>query len=138
MELINKLQAIGNAIREKSGTSDLLTLDDMAEQIKNMESSANIEIVTSYDANSSNIVTKLENNYKQLFIILSACAGDEDEQAYVTCTATFKVSEIVNKNQKYGGRKMALAIYKGENVKSGDEVTTLSWWGGHGVIIGIN
>ena len=33
MALINKLEAIGDAIREKTGTSDLLTLDEMATAI---------------------------------------------------------------------------------------------------------
>lgn len=37
MALINKLSAIGNAIREKTGKTDLLTLDQMPEEIKSIE-----------------------------------------------------------------------------------------------------
>lgn len=36
MALISKLEAIGNAIREKTGKSDLLSLDDMATEITNL------------------------------------------------------------------------------------------------------
>lgn len=37
MALINKLSAIGNAIREKTGKTDLLTLDQMPQEIKGIE-----------------------------------------------------------------------------------------------------
>ena len=37
MALINKLSAIGNAIREKTGKKDLLTLDQMPQEIKDIE-----------------------------------------------------------------------------------------------------
>lgn len=37
MALINKLSAIGNAIREKTGKVDLLTLDQMPEEISGIE-----------------------------------------------------------------------------------------------------
>jgi hypothetical protein len=37
MALTNKLSAIGNAIREKTGKTDLLTLDQMPEEIKGIE-----------------------------------------------------------------------------------------------------
>ena len=37
MALINKLSDIGNAIREKTGKTDLLTLDQMPEEIKGIE-----------------------------------------------------------------------------------------------------
>lgn len=38
MALINKLSAIGEAIREKTGKEDLLTLDEMPQAIKDIES----------------------------------------------------------------------------------------------------
>jgi hypothetical protein len=38
MALINKLSAIGEAIREKTGKEDLLTLDEMPAEIKSIES----------------------------------------------------------------------------------------------------
>ena len=37
MALINKLENIGEALREKTGKSDLLTLDEMVEEIKAIE-----------------------------------------------------------------------------------------------------
>lgn len=37
MALINKLSAIGNAIREKTGKTDLLTLEQMPQEIKSIE-----------------------------------------------------------------------------------------------------
>lgn len=37
MALTNKLSAIGNAIREKTGKTDLLTLEQMSEEIKGIE-----------------------------------------------------------------------------------------------------
>lgn len=37
MALINKLSAIGNAIREKTGKTDLLTLDQMPQEISSIE-----------------------------------------------------------------------------------------------------
>ena len=37
MALTNKLSAIGNALREKTGRTDLLTLDQMPEEIKGIE-----------------------------------------------------------------------------------------------------
>lgn len=40
MALINKLSAIGNAIREKTGKTDLLTLDQMPQEISSIETSS--------------------------------------------------------------------------------------------------
>ena len=37
MALTDKLTAIGNAIREKTGGTDLLTLDQMATEISNIQ-----------------------------------------------------------------------------------------------------
>ncbi len=37
MALIKKLEAIGDSIREKTGKTDLLTLDNMAAEIKEMK-----------------------------------------------------------------------------------------------------
>ena len=37
MALINKLSAIGDAIREKTGKSELLTLDAMPDEIRGIE-----------------------------------------------------------------------------------------------------
>ena len=44
MALTNKLSAIGNAIREKTGKTDLLTLDQMPQEIKGIETGGDTEV----------------------------------------------------------------------------------------------
>lgn len=46
MALTNKLSAIGNAIREKTGGTDLLTLDQMATEISNIQGGGTVEELT--------------------------------------------------------------------------------------------
>lgn len=46
MALTNKLSAIGNAIREKTGGTDLLTLDQMATEIANIQGGGTVEELT--------------------------------------------------------------------------------------------
>lgn len=46
MALTNKLSAIGNAIREKTGGTDLLTLDQMANEIANIQGGGTVEELT--------------------------------------------------------------------------------------------
>ena len=46
MALTNKLSAIGDAIREKTGGTDLLTLDQMATEISNIQGGGTVEELT--------------------------------------------------------------------------------------------
>lgn len=46
MALTDKLSAIGNAIREKTGGTDLLTLDQMATEISNIQGGGTVEELT--------------------------------------------------------------------------------------------
>ena len=46
MALTNKLSAIGNAIREKTGGTDLLTLDQMPTEISNIQGGGTVEELT--------------------------------------------------------------------------------------------
>lgn len=48
MALIDKIKAIADAIREKTGSTGLLTLDEMAEMIEFMDTSGSGEIPTTY------------------------------------------------------------------------------------------
>ena len=49
MALTDKLTAIGNAIREKTGKSDLLTLDQMPTEIRSITTAQGIYIPTDED-----------------------------------------------------------------------------------------
>lgn len=51
MALINKLKAIADAIRKKTGTTDPLTLDEMADKITNLESTEDTYILVDEDGN---------------------------------------------------------------------------------------
>ena len=46
MALTDKLSAIGNAIREKTGGTDLLTLDQMPAEIANIQGGGTVEELT--------------------------------------------------------------------------------------------
>jgi hypothetical protein len=73
MVLIDKIKAIGDAIRNRTGITDLMTLDEMAETIEHMESGP-----TTYDAYTYIIVD--ENGYEIPAVLT-------EEEVVLTATA---------------------------------------------------
>ena len=68
MALINKLEAIGDAIREKTGTSDLLTLDQMATAISGITGGGEVDIPEEAFVISGNCAYKFANGGWDWFI----------------------------------------------------------------------
>lgn len=59
MALINKLKSIADAIREKTGKTDGLTLDAMPEEIRNIKTAKEPYVEETYDENGDLIDAKL-------------------------------------------------------------------------------
>lgn len=70
MALINKLSAIGNAIREKTGGTELMTLDAMPDAIKNISGgggSVDVEPIVLRDNQSYGCSGQLATNYINMY-----------------------------------------------------------------------
>lgn len=76
MVLIDKIKAIGDAIRNRTGITDLMTLDEMAETIEHMESGP-----TTYDMNTYIIVDEEGNEVPAVLteeeVVLTATAAND-------------------------------------------------------------
>ena len=76
MVLIDKIKAIGDAIRNRTGITDLMTLDEMAETIEHMESGP-----TTYDAYTYIIVDENGNEVPAVLteeeVVLTATAAHD-------------------------------------------------------------
>lgn len=95
MALINKLSAIGNAIREKTGKTDLFTLDQMPEEIKGIETGGNGFAYTKY-AKTLTFTTDFEEVTEDVYLDLSKMTSIRDlMRTVVNCEKlTVKVSDL--------------------------------------------
>lgn len=66
MALINKLKSIADAIREKTGKTDGLTLDAMPEEIRNIKTAKEPYVEETYDENGYLLSFKLVGNYNRI------------------------------------------------------------------------
>ena len=107
MALTDKLTAIGNAIRGKTGGTDLLTLDQMATEISNISSSgggswstATITAPTTTYNKTFDISNYVSDNNKNWMLFLSATYSSS--YSWETAFIAPFLSELYDSTKTYG------------------------------------
>jgi len=118
MALINKLSAIGDAIREKTGKEDLLTLDQMPEEIKGISGGgAEVEPIVIDSQASYACAGAVSSAYIDLFgdTITTQGLRYVDNMFYKNLSK--KIPFDLNFDPTYSGIDMKNMFYYAENLK---------------------
>lgn len=131
MALINKLNAIGDAIREKTGKTELLTLDEMPVEIKSIQGGDGGEPVTgdiSYLFDCYYTFKGTSDDAKQAYTKLSgdvvnALVFKDITKAYRTFAENTYVTSIPEINLVEDGVQIDYMCYKATNLLKAPKIT---------------
>lgn len=115
MALTDKLTAIGNAIREKTGGTDLLTLDQMPTEISNIQGGGTVEELTITSNGTYNPPTGIDG-YAPVVVNVPQDGGPPESALHMTgdCSGLFKMNKWKWFLDMYGKQITINAFYINE------------------------